>query len=246
MSNVRTVPIPVFEHIGGYSFAHVEKSSNIAAKRLLVEATPGTEVALTQIKVAVPSGKLLLVEAKQGDDFLWPQGVMDVVFLDGLPLDGITIRDNEPIELYVQTRYSTPADDGGEDFNACFIGTQTVVNEERYRESKRQQAKASGFVQASEFTAWLPDDKNGDVVANALVQFLEGKEPDLTHMEVKKLTIHQQRSMPPTKWLKLLQQHLKGANESFARQVRFAADARLKAFAQRQTTVFPPFGGVKP
>lgn len=236
----RLVPIPVYEFIAGDKHAIDDTNPGHNAKRVLVEATPGTEVELVS---AISSGaleKLLLIETKQDDRFIWPQGIMDAGLLYKMPFDGITIRDNSPLELYFNTAYATPHD-GGETFSCCFMGRLTIVDQERYDESKRLQAKISHFVHEDEFERWLPDTPQGEFLTSVLRQYSRGEEPDLTHTILDEVTVTTAAKMSSPEWLKLLQQHLQraGTSDSFVKQVLFQAQVEEKRRARRPGLVGP-------
>lgn len=227
----RLVPIAVYEHVSGDKHCYDENNPGHNAKRIAVEAPPGTEVELTAVRCSGVLEKLLLVEVKQGDAFIWPQGIMDVGMLNDMPVEGIVLRDNEPLELYVNTVYSTPSE-GGEPFSCCFMGKQTIVDAARYRESKREQAKASHFVHEGEFERWLPNTPQGDFLVSVVRQYIREEEPDLAQIVLDKVTVKQACDMPSTDWLKLFQQHIRKGSDSFVKQTLFMLRAESKRRGQ--------------
>jgi hypothetical protein len=239
----RLVPIPVYEFIEGGKHCFDDRKPGFNAKRVTIECTPGTEVRLTKVHWATTLEKLLIVEVKQNDRFIWPEGVMDAGMFSDMPVDGVVIRDNEPLELYVNTYYKHEG--GGEHFSGVFLGYETVVDEARYRESKRAQARRSGFVHINYFQQWLArygkamDGTISDrarLIGQVIGAYFADEDPNLEEIPMENVSFKQQAQMAPAQWLKMLQRHLRQANDSFVKQALFATRAEFK----RRTGSFGP------
>lgn len=131
-------------------------SDGLAGEHLIVEVGPGKASKLVGIKSLNGPGEIVIVEARIGTDYIWPDTVLDVgqfnTTMPYVPLRIGTITPEQPLELFFQTMGypSVPPT-----LNLMFIGEDRDLNKKDVAKDQAHRDLRNGMVRLAGINEWL-------------------------------------------------------------------------------------------
>lgn len=175
-------PISIVRQVrsdSGYS-AQMQDEDTTDALRIEVYPSAGTSFDIKGIKSLTDSHMVVIVEAKIGDRFVWPDSIIDVgMFKDVHPFfpeEMGTITGEEPLELYVK-HFGTPSVHPF--LNLAIFGEETVLDAEQIERNRAEAARKVGLLHFAEFREWLDKATSLELpnVEHVVAAYLAGDDP---------------------------------------------------------------------
>jgi hypothetical protein len=162
----------------------------LEAQRIVFAPQPGTAFNIKGVKSLTDAFTAIIVEAKIGDNFVWPEGVTDVgLFKDVHPYFEMAlgeITEEVPLELYVKV-FGTPS--VLPFFNFSIFGEERVLSAEEAAANREAAERRVGLLHFKTFRDWLDQAQGLEFpnVEHVVAAFLAGQPPPKEEVSEKAL-----------------------------------------------------------